>query len=232
MTVSRAKNSERSLLGESKLQSVGRKRKGHVPWRSKITAELIELLTAYRDAAQLWERNEDKSEATLDEISEKMQERLRQRLPQEYQVTRQSPEEIIYPLFAASMVKSADDANLFLGAIEKLHWLRHREPFWIAMRGRARGSSEAIEKLHRTLLDHDRLYLGGKHLPKFKADYDHDVIFSTGWGLGLENLADEEDLAELFDEFCPCQTEEHDGHALRMQRDRMFKALEKSLKNK
>jgi hypothetical protein len=204
---------------------VGRPRKNRVPWRSKVTTELIEVLAAYRDTAQSLERSEDKSEATVNRISEEMQERLHRRLPQEIQVTRQSPEEIIYPLFSASMVKSADDADFALGAIEKLHWLRNREPFWVAIRGRATGSHDAIEKLHRTLLDYDRLYLGGECRPKSQVDYDHDVIFSTGWGLGLENLT-EEDLTELFDDFCPCQRQEHDGHALRMQRDRMFRALE------
>ena len=171
-----------------------------------MTTELIEVLAAYRDAAQSWERCEDKSEATVNRISEEMQERLRRRLPQEIQVTRQCPEEIIYPLFSASMVESADDADFALGAIEKLHWLRYREPFGGAIRGRANGSHDAIERLHRTLLDYDRLYLGGEHLPKSKVEYDHDVIFSTGWGLGLENLT-EEDLTGLFDEFCPCQKE-------------------------
>ena len=194
--------------------------------------ELIEVLAAYRDAVQSWEHSKDKTDATADRISAGIEERLRPRLPKTIQVTRQAPEEKIYPLFSVSMLKSANDADFSLGLIEKLHWLRHREPFLVAMRGRTNGSLDAIEKYHGTLLDYDRRYLAGKRLPKPKVDYDHDVIFSTGWGLGLENLTEEEDLAELFDEFCPCQRKEHDGHALRMQRDRMFKALAKSLNNK
>ncbi|MGA2979622.1 MAG: hypothetical protein ABSD76_08530 [Terriglobales bacterium] len=192
-------------------------------------SELIEFLAAYRDAAQAWERSKDKSHATADKISEQLEARLRDRLPEKFQVTRQSPEEVIYPLFSASMGKSANDADFASGLLEKLHWLRHREPFWVATKERANGSRNAIEKFHGTLLEYDRLYLGGERLPKSKVDYDHDVIFSTGWGLGLENLTEEEDLAELFDELCPCK-KVHDGHALRMQRDRMFKALAISLK--
>jgi hypothetical protein len=72
--------------------------------------------------------------------------------------------------------------------------------------------------------DYDRLRLGGKPLQKFKVNYDHDVIFSTAWGHGLENLGEEE-FAECFNEFCLCGRKQHDGHALRMQRDRMFRAI-------
>jgi hypothetical protein len=202
---------------------MGRARKKQVDWHEKVQPELLEMLKGYRDTVRSWEQS-DKTPETAKILEQKLAEQLRAKLPEELKLARQSPEEVIYPLFSAVMDKVPLEAALAVGIPEKMHWLRFREPLLVTTRRYQAGSLEASQKIHRTSLDYDRWRLGGKPAQNFKTNYDHDVIFSSAWGHGLENLG-EEDLAECFNEFCPCGQVEHDGHALRMQRDRMFRAL-------
>lgn len=202
---------------------MGRPRKKQVDWHLKALPELLEMLKGYRDTVRSWEQS-NKTPETVRILERGLGEQLREKLPENIQLARQSPDEAIYLLFSAFMDTMPWDTALAVGLIEKLHWLRFREPFLATLLRYQAGSLEASERIHRTLLDYDRLQLGGKRPQNFKTNYDHDIIFSTGWGHGLENLGEEE-LAECFNEFCPCGQEEHDGHALRMQRDRMFRAL-------
>jgi hypothetical protein len=202
---------------------MGRARKKQGDWHLKVQPELLEMLRGYRDTVRSWEQS-DKTPETAKMLEQKLAEQLWANLPEELTLTRQSPEEAIYPLFSAVMDEVPLEAALAVGIPEKMHWLRFREPLLATHRRYQAGRLEASEKIHRTTLDYDRLQLGGKPLRRFKTNYDHDVIFSSGWGHGLENLWEEE-LAECFQEFCPCGRDEHDGHALRMQRDRMFRAL-------
>lgn len=202
---------------------MGRPRKRHVDWHVKVQPELLEMLKGYRDTVRSWEQS-DKSPETAKNLEQEFGDQLRERLPENLTLARQSPEEVIYPVFSAVMDEVPLDVALAVGVLEKIHWLRFREPLLITTRRYQAGSLEASEKIHRTLLDYDRMQLGGKPPQKFKTNYDHDVIFSAAWGHGLENLGEEE-LAECFNEFCPCGQEQHDGHALRMQRGRMFRTL-------
>jgi len=181
------------------------------------------MLKGYRDWVRSWEES-DKTPETAQTLERELEKRLRTSLPENLKVARQSPEDAIYPLFSALLDEVPLELVLAIGMVEKIHWLRFREPLLVTFRKYQTGDLEASEKVHRTFLEYDRMQLGGKHPQNFKPNYDHDVIFSTAWGHGLENLREEE-LAECFNEFCPCGRAEHDGHALRMQRDRMFRAL-------
>jgi hypothetical protein len=202
---------------------MGRPRKDTKDWHLKVQPELLEMLSRYRDTVQAWERSE-KSPETARLLEQELDKQLRKNLPETLQPNRQSPEDLIYANFSAVMDDVPFDVAMAIGMVEKIHWLRFREPFSVTYRKYQSGNLEASERIHRTLLDYDRMRLAGKQLKDFKTNYDHDVIFSAAWGHGLENL-NEEELAECFDEFCPCGQSQHDGHALRMQRDRMFRAL-------
>jgi hypothetical protein len=61
---------------------------------------------------------------------------------------------------------------------------------------------------------------------KFKTDLDHFDLMVFGTDLGLEPLSDEE-LAECFDELCPCG-KEHYGENLRKLRTRIDKQFPQS----
>lgn len=69
----------------------------------------------------------------------------------------------------------------------------------------------------------DFRYLDVKNRPK--VDGLHWIIFMLGWRAGLQELTEDE-LASAFQEVCPCR-KKHNADALRKQRDRAAKVLEK-----
>lgn len=84
-------------------------------------------------------------------------------------------------------------------------WFRYRKAARQLMREYEAGDPTAIRQVNQLRLDLD-LWRIGKVDPnrlKFKTDMDHFTLITGGLDLGLERLTSDE-LADFFDEFCPC----------------------------
>jgi hypothetical protein len=111
------------------------------------------------------------------------------------------------------------------GVIEWLHFERHRVPLKVDMEKARQRDFDAFRRLLRTAEDITNLHCERPVKP-FKVDLEHSNMFEVLWGFGIENLTPEE-LADVFDWYCPCGTEGHDPDALRKQRERFKQAIGK-----
>jgi len=116
------------------------------------------------------------------------------------------------------------------GIAEWLHFERHRVTMKADLDERQKGSWPATQRVLRTANDLERLRCGKKIYP-FKGDLEHSCMFRNLWGFGLEKLTPEE-LADLFDLYCPCGCEGHDPDSLKKQRNRFRDLLEEVLTRK
>lgn len=125
--------------------------------------------------------------------------------------------------FAAQAIFSdAAKESDAVGVAEWAHFQRHRTAMKVDLEKRQQKDWPAGRRILRTLSDLERLRCGQRIQP-FKGDLEHSSMFQTMWGLGLEKLSPEE-LADVFDWYCPCGSKEHDPEALKKQRNR-FKRL-------
>lgn len=72
------------------------------------------------------------------------------------------------------------------------------------------GNRTAIEQMNGLRLEVDLWKIGDvdPNRLQFKRDFDHFTLMACGIGLGVENLSGDE-LADFFDECCPCGEKEH-----------------------
>lgn len=139
-------------------------------------------------------------------------------LDERYKAVPESPRQ--YPWLQAARHGPLTPQKEEIGMLEWLHSERHGEAL-ITTRAKAdAGDLESLHKLQRTEEDAFRIK-HGKALKKFQGDPIHRDIFQFGIGLGLENLSSEE-LADCFDEVCPCGAEGHNADALKKQRSRFL----------
>jgi hypothetical protein len=111
--------------------------------------------------------------------------------------------------------------------LELIYFERYREPLWIACQKSESGGLEALEALRRISriseeYQRHRFNLGGLKPPK--GDLEHFQMFEIGFDLGLNELSAEQ-LADCFDELCPCGNEIHDPDSLKKQRQRFRNLL-------
>jgi hypothetical protein len=69
----------------------------------------------------------------------------------------------------------------------------------------------------------------GKPIRPFKGNLEHQSMFESFWGFGIERLNPDE-LADFFDQFCPCASEGHDPDALKKHRARFARSIAPSIK--
>jgi hypothetical protein len=104
---------------------------------------------------------------------------------------------------------------------------RNRTPRWLAIEKEKEGDLRAHDQLVRAQDEFWRLLNGHGPVPPFKVDLAHTDLLELGLHLGLKLLSAEE-LAACFDEVCPCG-KTHNADALKKQRARVLKDLERSL---
>lgn len=117
------------------------------------------------------------------------------------------------------------DREMDQGFVEFLHWRRFDEPLWIDLRKENAGDMSALKRILRTTEDHERIRFR-KGIKPAQGDPEHALLFEVGLDLGLSALTAEE-LADCFEAICPCG-KEHDADALKKQRFRKQKALQKA----
>src|SRR5207248_7339950 len=103
------------------------------------------------------------------------------------------------------------------------HFERHKMPMNTDLEKREAKDWPASHRVLRTADDVERLRCG-KHIRPFKGNQEHWNMFGCFWGFGLENLSPDE-LADVFDRWCPCGSEGHDPDALKKHRERFKIAI-------
>jgi hypothetical protein len=104
---------------------------------------------------------------------------------------------------------------------------RNRTPRWLAQEKEKEGDLKAHKQLVRANDEFWRVINGHGPVTPFKVDQAHTDLLELGLHLGLKVLSAEE-LADCFDEVCACGRS-HDADALKKQRLRVLKDLEKAL---
>jgi hypothetical protein len=110
-----------------------------------------------------------------------------------------------------------------------LDWLffkRNRTPRWLALEKEKEKDLKAHTQLLRAEDEFWRLANGHGSVRPFKVNQSHTDLLELGLHLGLKLLTAEE-LADCFDELCSCG-KSHDADALKKQRARVLKDLEKA----
>jgi hypothetical protein len=118
------------------------------------------------------------------------------------------------------------DSDHQLGLRERLHWQRHHEVLKLDLQRLEKGDTKAFDRVVTTITDDYRSRFDPKWKATFRFDLDHSALFEMGLGFGLEDLT-ADDVEECFDKLCPCG-KKHDAEALKKQRQRMIRDLQKA----
>jgi hypothetical protein len=114
------------------------------------------------------------------------------------------------------------------GVLEWIYFERHKIPMKQDSEQMEARDWDASRRLQRTFGDVEQLRCGKGPIRPFKGNLEHSNMFETLWGLGIELLTQEE-LADFFDEYCPCGIDAHDPDALKKQRARFKRVLQKAV---
>jgi hypothetical protein len=202
------------------------------PWRQKVHAVFIELAEAYKESIRAWQALGPNPPAELvNKIDLHFQERT-EKIRKRYagNVVSTAPGEVFSAgldlIFVPGPSTSPPSQRDNQGFLENLYWERYREPLWIALQKANAGDLEALRRVARVGEYYERLRFGKGPIKRSKFHLDHPRLLEIGIDLGLNRLGAEE-LATCFDAICPCG-EIHDPDALKKQRSRVVKALERA----
>ena len=104
-----------------------------------------------------------------------------------------------------------------------VHFARHKVPLRTDLKGREEKNWSSANRVLRTAADLEQLRCGRRIRP-FKGNPEHWDMFQNFWGFGLEKLTPEE-MADVFDLYCPCDCGGHDPDALKKHLGRFKKAI-------
>ena len=164
--------------------------------------------------AEVMNRRREKADSLCDEVAAKIAE-----IDARYRPVPEGP--LSFP-----HLQSIGTGNATLGQIEMLHSERHRESLQTTWQKANDGDLGAFKRLQRTEEDWYRITHGKGPLKGFHSDPYHRDLLQILFSFGGENLTSEE-LADCFEDYCPCG-KEHDADALKKQRARLKRELQKS----
>ena len=155
----------------------------------------------------------------LAELQQKFEKRL-----DEIQAKYSGPNLPAPKTFAAQTIfrneENMSDAD---GIADWIHFDRHKIPLKHDLEGRQNRDWESTSRVLRTATDMEPLRCG-KPIRPFKGNLEHQNMFENFWGFGVEKLSPEE-LADFFDQFCPCGNRGHDPEALKKHRARFKRSI-------
>ena len=114
------------------------------------------------------------------------------------------------------------------GIADWIHFERHKTPLKDDLEKRQSGDWNGTKRVLRTITDLEQLRCG-KPVRHFKGNLEHQSMFDSFWGFGIEKLSPDE-LSDFFDCFCPCGCEGHDSDALKKHRARFKRSIEANIK--
>jgi hypothetical protein len=131
--------------------------------------------------------------------------------------------------FAAQTIfRNGENMSDTDGIADWVHFDRHKVPLKHDLERRENRDWSSTSRVLRTATDMEQLRCG-KPIRPFKGNLEHQSMFESFWGFGLERLSPDE-LADFFDQFCPCAREGHDPDALKKHRARFARAIAPSIK--
>jgi hypothetical protein len=128
-------------------------------------------------------------------------------------------------IFSEQALKSESSSQ---GIVESIYFERHKIPMKQDSVQMEAGDWGASRRVQRTFGDVEQLRCRKGPIRPFKGNLEHSNMFETLWGFGIELLTEEE-LADFFDKYCPCGIEAHDPDALKKQRTRFKRILQKAI---
>jgi len=198
-----------------------------------VPPQIREALKAYREAVQgLHAIEKNPLEELVKEIEQKLL-RESQDIAKRYPATEKTSPgptgpEIIYAdppsVFDESELHAYMDLMDGPAIPQYLHWERHSTPLQDDLSEGNGKNWEARQRVLRTASDVEQLRCGQGPIKPFKTDLDHSDVFDFVLGFGLEKLTCEE-LADFFNEHCPCGRDDHDPESLKKQRARRLKTF-------
>lgn len=130
--------------------------------------------------------------------------------------------------FAAQVIfRNEENMSDDDGIADWLHFDRHKVPLKDDLKKRQDRDWNGTSRVLRTMSDLEQLR-HERPIRPFKGNLDHQSMFENFWGFGVEKLSPDE-LADFFDQFCPCGCEGHDPDALKKHRTRFKRSIKLSV---
>ncbi|HET9285276.1 MAG TPA: hypothetical protein VFR24_25265 [Candidatus Angelobacter sp.] len=201
-----------------RVEALAAKRKASI--LKKCHPALFELAPLWKASITAFQALGPNAAERVAEIEQEMEERLLEIHRKYSGPTAPAPD-----TFAAqSIFRTEPNMSDGDGVADWLHFERHKIPLKDDLVKRQQKEWNSTGRVLRTITDVERLRCGKRVLP-FKGNLEHANMFENFWGFGLEKLSPDE-LADFFDWFCPCESEGHDGDALKKHRARFKRAIE------
>lgn len=157
------------------------------------------------------------------ELLEKLEQKFEKRL-QEIQQKYSGPQPPASNTFAAQVIfRNEGNMSNGDGIADWIHFERHKISLKDDLERRQNKDWNSTSRVLRTINDIEQLRCG-KPIRPFKGNLEHQSMFDSFWGFGVEQLSSEE-LADFFDWFCPCACEGHDPDALKKHRARFKRSI-------
>jgi hypothetical protein len=202
-----------------RVEDLAEKRKNSI--QLKCHPALFELAPLWKESITEFKRLASNApKGRVAELEQKFDKRL-----EEIQAKYSGPNPPAPNTFAAQTIfrneENMSDAD---GLADWIHFERHKIPLKNDLARRQKGDWDSTSRVLRTATDIEQRRCG-KPIRHFKGNLEHQSMFEGLWGFGIERLSPEE-LANFFDQFCPCGSEGHDPDALKKHRARFKRSIE------
>jgi hypothetical protein len=192
----------------------------------KCHPALFELAPLWKESIIAFQAlGQNTPEGLVAEIERKFEKRL-----EEIQRKYSGPHPPAPNTFAAQVIfrneANMSDAD---GITDWIHFERHKIPLKDDLKGRQNKKWDSTNRVLRTVSDMEQLRCG-KRIRPFKGNLEHQCMFDSFWGFGIEKLSPDE-LADFFDSFCPCGRGGHDPDALKKHRARFKRTIQQQQRN-
>lgn len=206
-----------------RVSALAEKRKNSI--QQKCHPALFELAPLWKESITDFKRlGSNAPRERVVELERKFNNRL-----DEIQTKYSGPQPPAPNTFAAQTIfrneENMSDAD---GLADWIHFDRHKVPLKDDLERRQDKDWDSASRILRTASDLEQLRCG-KPIRPFKGNLEHQNVFESFWGFGIEKLTPEE-LADFFDQFCPCGSEGHDPDALKKNRSRFARLIAPSIK--
>jgi hypothetical protein len=202
-----------------RVEDLAEKRKRSI--QLKCHPALFEVAPLWKESITEFKRlGSNVPKERLAELAQKFDKRL-----QEIQAKYSGPNPPAPNTFAAqSIFRNEENMSDADGIADWIHFERHKIPLKQDLERRQNRDWKSTSRVLRTATDMEQLRCG-KPIRPFKGNLEHQNMFDTFWGFGIERLSPEE-LADFFNQFCPCGSEGHDPDALKKHRARFKRSIQ------
>lgn len=208
-----------------RVEDLAKKRKNSI--LKKCHPALFDLAALWKESISEFKRlGSNPPKERLAELEQELDNRL-----QEIQAKYSGPLPPAPNTFAAQTIfRNDENISEVDGIADWIHFDRHKIPLKHDLERRRNKDWNSTNRVLRTVTDMEQLRCG-KPIRPFKGNLEHQGMFENFWGFGIERLSPEE-LADFFDQFCPCANEGHEPDALKKHRARFARSIASAISPK